>query len=188
MVEYHPNRPLTYLRWKSVLLFHVPILSQNEVSDNPGAVQPSVEPVAQRKRHTKAVKMSYVWVLVAIGLSEYGYRVHSGKPARSLNDLLRAVSLRSRDGAVKTGMDVSHDSFLEPSPVCPFCLPDGRIHVDRLSCMGLPAFRGVPEALHKKFDGLSQKVSCKSWKTPCRQSEKKDRGMAQPRSQGGPDA
>ena len=39
VVEYHPNRPLTNLRGMSVLLFHDPVLSQNDVSGNPGAVQ-----------------------------------------------------------------------------------------------------------------------------------------------------
>jgi len=45
-----------------------------------------VEPVAQRKLHAKAGEMSNVWVLVAIGVSAGGYRVHSGKPARSQNE------------------------------------------------------------------------------------------------------
>jgi hypothetical protein len=39
MIKYHPNRTLFYFRGISVSLFHDSILSQNEVSDNPGAVQ-----------------------------------------------------------------------------------------------------------------------------------------------------
>jgi hypothetical protein len=39
MIEYHPNRSLFYFRGISVSLSHDSILSQNEVSDNPGAVQ-----------------------------------------------------------------------------------------------------------------------------------------------------
>jgi hypothetical protein len=53
VIENHPNCPLTYFRWVTLLFVHDPILSNDGVSSKPGAIHLAIRKALKGEKYIR---------------------------------------------------------------------------------------------------------------------------------------